>query len=249
MKKKPSRVSARNARDGLLYFDATDVSHGKSTLSIWVDRADAPEDSNVLITVSHAGGEVTTLISRTSITETSAKDFVRTPEERANVITSKWVTRTSLLIKGLGYSLLGILLAFSALSATGVVKARVVLTGSMAPSINPGDIVITANPNRVLPHIGSVVAYQARTFDGRPVGVFSHRIISGNESDGYLMKGDHNPSPDIQRPKKADILGTVVFVIPWIGKFLTKQALFFLLPIIVGIWVAFDALKEAPIEE
>jgi len=108
---------------------------------------------------------------------------------------------------------------------------------------------ITINPKYSSPHLGDVVAYEARTFAGAPVGVFSHRIIAGNLQDGFVVKGDHNPTPDVQHPKLSDILGVGIFVIPFIGKLLTKQALFFMVPIIIGLWIAFDALKDAPIEE
>jgi len=52
-----------------------------------------------------------------------------------------------------------------------------------------------------IPHKGDVVAYQGRRFDGSKVGVFSHRIIGGNQASGFIVKGDANPSPDVQRPK------------------------------------------------
>jgi signal peptidase I len=83
----------------------------------------------------------------------------------------------------------GDLVTFSVMSATGYVKARVVLTGSMQPQLAPGDIVITAPVTRVEPKIGDVAAYQARRFDGAPVGVFTHRIIDGDAQSGWVLKG------------------------------------------------------------
>ena len=58
------------------------------------------------------------------------------------------------------------------------------------------------------------------------------------------MKGDHNPHPDVQRPKGLDVLGTVIFVIPFIGNLLTKKALFIIVPTAVGLWFLFDTLKD-----
>ena len=218
-------------------------------LDIWVDRAGAPSDSNILITVSNERGNHTTLISAAGIAESAPEHFVTTPPERVKSGSDKARERGFAVVRAIGYSLLGVLVLFSVASSTGYLKARVVLTGSMKPTINPGDIVITASPNRIPPHIGSIVAYQAREFNGKAIGVFSHRIIGGNAQMGWIVKGDNNPSPDIQKPMGADILGVKIFVIPFIGKFLTKQALFFLIPIVVGIWIAFDGLREAPSDE
>jgi signal peptidase len=142
-----------------------------------------------------------------------------------------------------GYLFAALMLTFSAASATGYVKARVVLTNSMEPTINPGDIVITANSTRVVPQVGSIIAYQARQFNGTPVGVFTHRIIGGNALDGWLMKGDNNPSPDIQKPKGADVLGTVILTIPKLGLLFNRRLLFTLIPLLVGLWFVIDTLK------
>ena len=59
-----------------------------------------------------------------------------------------------------------------------------------------------------------------------------------------IVKGDNNPDPDIQKPKIPDITGVVIFVIPLIGKFLTPKALIVLIPLIFGLWLIFDALKN-----
>jgi signal peptidase I len=114
----------------------------------------------------------------------------------------------------------------------------------MAPTINPGDIILTVSPEKKTPVVGDVVAYTAKRFNGDPVGVFSHRIIGGDLVSGFIVKGDANPSPDVQRPKVEDIGGVVFFVIPFIGRLLTRQALFILVPCIFGFWLVIDALKN-----
>jgi signal peptidase len=143
-----------------------------------------------------------------------------------------------------GYSIAIVLLLFSGLSFGGVVKARIVLTGSMAPAINAGDIIITTPITRKEPQIGDVVAYQAKRFNGEDVAVFSHRIISGDLQTGFVVKGDANKSPDNQKPVGSDILGVVIFVIPFLGNILTPKALFLLVPCIFGLWLIMDAMKS-----
>jgi signal peptidase I len=219
---------------------------GSSFGDVFLDRGDSDLTSNVLLTISNPAGSKTVLITPDAIVETSPKHFVDTPPER--VITGGQKTMKKLASVGTlaGYALAAIFITFSLLSSTGYVKARVVLTGSMQPAINPGDIVLTAPISRVEPKIDDVAAYQARRFDGAPVGVFTHRIIDGDGENGWVLKGDNNPTPDIQKPKNADILGVVIFVIPWLGNLLSKQVLFTVIPLVAGMWFLLDTLRKVP---
>jgi signal peptidase len=135
-------------------------------------------------------------------------------------------------------------LTFSALSFSGNVKARIVLTGSMEPAISAGDVIITTPIAHKTPKINDVIAYQAKRFNGEKVAVFSHRIIGGDIENGFIMKGDANKSPDPQKPKAEDILGVVFFVIPFIGNLLTPKALLLLIPCLFGLWLIMDAMKN-----
>jgi signal peptidase len=219
---------------------------GSSFGDVYFDRGDNDQSSNVLVTISNPTGSKTVLITPDSIVETSPKHFVETPPER--VVTGGQKLMKKLLSVGTiaGYILAAILVTFSVLSSTGYVKARVVLTGSMQPTISRGDIVITAPVTRIEPKIDDVAAYQARRFDGAPVGVFTHRIIDGDGKTGWILKGDNNPTPDIQQPKNNDILGVVIFVIPWLGNLLSKQVLFTVIPLIAGMWFLLDTLRKVP---
>ena len=233
MKEQPLRGQVIEPLSGSLFGD------------VILDRGVEEIKSNVLITVSSTAGSKTVLVTPDSVIETSPRHFVETPKER---VISGWELRMKQISKYAtiaGYVFAAILLTFSAASMSGYIKARVVLTNSMHPTINPGDIVITANPNRVVPQVGSIIAYQARQFNGTPVGVFTHRIIGGNGIDGWLMKGDNNPSPDIQKPKGADVLGTEIFTIRYLGLLFNRRLLFTLIPLLVGMWFVFDTLKKS----
>ena len=175
-------------------FEAT------STEEMWVEGESQFSDSKVLVTISNALGERTVLITPTDIAPTKSKMFVQAPPERIATPTQQRNTRISNIIKFLGYALSGILISFSVLSASGFVKARIVLTGSMAPVIKPGDIVLLAPTPRTQPHLGDIVSYTARRFSGESVGIFTHRIIGGDPVNGWMVKGDANPSPDVQKP-------------------------------------------------
>jgi signal peptidase I len=201
-------------------------------------------DSNVLVTVSGKKGEKTVLIRRGDLIESKARLFVQTPVERVVTGAQKWLRATLTGLKWSGYVGAIVLMTFSALTFTGVMKARVVLTGSMEPAISAGDIILTTPPTRLAPKQGDVVAYVAKRFDGSPVGVFSHRIIGGDANSGFIVKGDANPSPDVQRPKVPDIEGVVVYVIPFLGLLLSPRTLLVLIPLIIGFWLISDALKN-----
>ena len=211
-----------------------------------LDRGISDSTSNVLLTISNPIGSKTVLITADSIVETSPKHFVETPPERITTGGEKALKKLGTIAIAAGYIFAAVLVTFSVLSSTGYVKARVVLTGSMQPAINPGDIVITAPVSRVKPKINDIAAYQARRFDGATVGVFTHRIIDGDAKNGWTLKGDNNPSPDVQQPKNDDILGVVIFVIPWLGHLLSKQVLFTVIPLIAGIWFLVDTLRKPP---
>jgi signal peptidase len=210
---------------------------------VYLDRGNEEVKHNVLVTVSSPEGAKTVLITPDAIIETSPKHFVETPKERVVSGAERLVKKFSQYSTIATYLFAALLLTFSAASVAGYVQARVVLTNSMQPTINPGDVVITANSTRVVPQVGSIIAYQARQFNGTPVGVFTHRIVGGNALDGWLMKGDNNPSPDIQKPKGADVLGTVILTVPKIGLLFNRRLLFTLIPLLVGLWFVIDTLK------
>ncbi len=201
------------------------------------------KDSNVLVTISNEEVTETYLITPTQFVKSDAKYFIDAPPERAAPPNLQRKRRIGKSITVLGYAATVLMLTFAGLSATGYVKARIVLTGSMLPDIAPGDIIVTGSPDRVAPEVGKVITYQARRFDGSPVGIFSHRIIGSNAQDGWLVKGDNNPSPDVQQPKGADVLGVLIFTVPFLGRILSKQFLFTAIPIIIGIWFLIDVLK------
>ena len=214
-------------------------------LEVWIEGSADSADSKVLLTISNTSGTKTVLVTPSTVAASEAKYFVETPPERVVTASQLRIKKAKAGLRFLGYLFSAIVLTFAALSTTGVVKARVVLTGSMSPTINPGDVVLLAQPSRMVPKVGDVAAYTGRRFSGEAVGLFTHRIIGGNAEEGFIFKGDGNPTPDTQRPKLNDISGVVFFVIPFIGKFLSVKVLTMLIPLIIGLWFIADALRES----
>jgi signal peptidase I len=217
---------------------------GSRTEEMWVEGQSQFADSKILLTVSNHTGDRTVLITPQEIVTSNPKMFVQAPPERIVTPAQLRQQKINNAVKYIGYMLSAVLITFSVLSAAGFVKARIVLTGSMEPAIKPGDIVVLAPTPRTQPKIGDVVAYTGRRFSGESVGTFTHRIIGGNPEEGFLVKGDANPSPDVQRPTPADISGVVFFVIPFIGKLLTPKMLMILVPIGIGLWLVIDTLRS-----
>jgi signal peptidase I len=212
--------------------------------NIWFESGGLKSDLNILLTITSTNGENSALLSSGKVTALSQSALVAatvSPVNRAKVRRFH-VLGTVLSLSG--YTLAIVLLIFSALSFSGAVKARIVLTGSMAPAINTGDVILTTPVNRREPKLGDVIAYQAKRFNGQSIAVFSHRIVGGDINSGFIVKGDSNKSPDTQRPKRGEILGVVIFVIPFIGNLLTPKALFLLVPSLFGFWLILDAMKN-----
>ena len=211
---------------------------------IWIRGSSSHADSNILVTVTSPKGERSAYISGNSVTQLQAGQLVDPAPEVQSESTARNYSGIKKVMTITGYALAILLLSFSALSFSGVAKARIVLTGSMKPAINPGDIIITTPITHKVPKIGDVIAYQARRFNGQAVAVFSHRIISGDLKSGFVVKGDANKTPDNQKPVAKDILGVVLFTIPFLGNILTPKALFLLVPCIFGLWLILDAMKN-----
>jgi signal peptidase len=211
---------------------------------IWLEGKPSNADTNILVTLTSAAGERSVHISGDRLTSLSASQLVDPAPEVTSEGTTRNYSGISKMVTISGYLLAIFLLAFSLLSFTGVTKARIVLTGSMEPAISAGDVIITTPISRKTPKINDVIAYQAKRFNGENVAVFSHRIIGGDIENGFIVKGDANKSPDSQKPKAADILGVVLFTIPFVGNLLTPKALFLLIPCFFGLWLIMDAMKN-----
>lgn len=87
-----------------------------------------------------------------------------------------------------------------------------VLTGSMAPAINAGDMVIVTRYSNEVPQVGDMVTYWK---DDQSRSLITHRVIQRLEN-GYLQtKGDANQEADGGWTDPNHLVGKVVFTIPF----------------------------------
>jgi len=118
-----------------------------------------------------------------------------------------------------GLLLIAIVVPFVIYSVPAVVGADysfVVLTASMTPAIAPGDVVIVDDRDTATIAEGDVITFTRGTNEV-PV---THRVTAVTTSGGELAfetKGDANSDPDASVVVASNVLGTVIFSIPFIG--------------------------------
>ncbi|MCB1002831.1 MAG: signal peptidase I [Acidimicrobiales bacterium] len=92
----------------------------------------------------------------------------------------------------------------------------VIATGSMQPSINPGDIIMSGEPEdggRGL-EVGTVITFPDPV---RPGGLLTHRITGVNEDGTYETRGDANAVADSYEVEPAEIRGVGRLLVPAVG--------------------------------
>ncbi len=140
--------------------------------------------------------------------------------------------------------LAALLLVFSTLPVTGNYKVMIVSSGSMRPDITMGSIVIVKPADNY--KIGEVVTFQT----GEDRDPITHRIneirVVGGEPQ-YITKGDANNAPDLGEISEEDIVGKVVFDIPFLGyivNFIQKPIGFSLVVLVPAFVIIGDEIKK-----
>ena len=100
------------------------------------------------------------------------------------------------------------------------IKPFIIMTGSMEPSLNIGDMIISKHISQNEIQIGDIITFCLE--DGKET--VTHRIIDITEQDGitfYQTKGDNNNSPDPELVKFENIVGKYDFKIKGVGNILS----------------------------
>jgi len=93
----------------------------------------------------------------------------------------------------------------------GAGSSYTVMSGSMSPTLKPGDLVLVKQTSPATVEVDDIVTVKYET------EVFTHRIFEKKFEDGvYLFKtkGDANEDPDPSWWNSSQIMGKTVFVIP-----------------------------------
>ena len=109
--------------------------------------------------------------------------------------------------------LVGLLGLWVALVSTATGWHPVVITsGSMAPVLRIGDVILIEDPPEDLLGQRSVITFE------RDDEVITHRIFEVEaKQEIYITKGDANPSPDTDAVPAASVIGVARLVVPLIG--------------------------------
>lgn len=113
----------------------------------------------------------------------------------------------------------------------GVDNAYIVLSGSMKPTIYPGDMVFAraVNPQDIIE--GDIVVANMGS------RLYTHRVIEKIDSNGnilFRLKGDANEDPDPSYIEESQIIGKVALILPT-RYFYTKSSylIFVLIPLVL----------------
>lgn len=93
-------------------------------------------------------------------------------------------------------------------------SAHVVTSGSMAPRIDPGDVVVTHPVTAAELRTGQVVLVRDPEV---PSGLLLHRLVSFDEEGRLVTRGDANQSNDSVHADPAAVRGVAVLRVPWVG--------------------------------
>jgi len=88
----------------------------------------------------------------------------------------------------------------------------VVVSGSMRPAIEVGDVVLLRPVADGDVGVDTVVLY-----DSADRGRVLHRIVQVQPEGAYVTMGDANPTPDSDPVQTEQLRGAAVLLIPWIG--------------------------------
>jgi len=121
------------------------------------------------------------------------------------------------------------LLFYRPVSLGGDTLYEPVFTGSMEPAVPVGSVAVIkpVDPNTL--QKGDIICFKL----SGPTSI-THRIINIT-NEGFITKGDANEDPDTWIVKKENIIGKLIFTIPYVGYlgYFVKTPLGFLILIII----------------
>lgn len=127
----------------------------------------------------------------------------------------------------------------------GNIEVKIVQSGSMEPAIKTGALSVIKPSSRY--SVGDVIMFGPDTKTQVPT---THRIVADEVRSGvfyYTTKGDANEDPDPQAVAQSEVIGKVLFSIPYLGyllDFAKKPVGFALLVGVPAVLVIFGELEK-----
>jgi signal peptidase I len=123
------------------------------------------------------------------------------------------------------------------------IRPYIVLSGSMAPAISTGSVVVVVPKSTYT--FGDIITFSS----GGGSDTTTHRLIDIQNVNGqitYITKGDANNSSDPVKIEKKTIIGSVMVIMPYLGYLVDwakKPQGFILLVIIPATIIVYEELK------
>lgn len=103
------------------------------------------------------------------------------------------------------------------LTIGGSIPYHVVVSGSMVPTLNVGDLLIVSYGGFESLKEGDIILFRSPYQPSKIIVHRIHSIIVDAQGIGLITKGDHNPAPDGWVVRKGHYMAKVVFSIPYVG--------------------------------
>jgi signal peptidase len=142
-------------------------------------------------------------------------------------------------------AVVALFLIFSAVPIKGGYKTFVVLSGSMEPKIHTGSVVAIKPAKSYA--VGDVITFGENTKTKSPT---THRIAEIKNENGvkiFVTKGDANNAPDLKTVTEKEILGKVLFSVPYVGYAVNtaqKPVGFLLIVIIPAVIIIYEEIQN-----
>ena len=123
----------------------------------------------------------------------------------------------------------------------GGLRMLTVLSGSMRPALEPGDIIIIKDNTNIVE--GDIITFKSNNL------IITHRVVNVKSEEGgylYQTKGDNNNVEDKTLIKQENILGEYLFRIPYLGyimEFFRSKLGILIIVTIIGLLVIFEVIK------
>ena len=140
---------------------------------------------------------------------------------------------------------IALLLIVSTFPITGNIKTLSVLSGSMEPAIHTGSVIIIKPESTY--KVGDVITFGKNTKTDVPT---THRIAEMKIVSGevvYKTKGDANNAEDSTEITQKEVIGKVLFSIPYLGyivDFVKKPIGLMLVIVVPAVIVIYDELRK-----
>lgn len=111
-------------------------------------------------------------------------------------------------------------IVFAAPQAVGAEHSYVVLSSSMSPTIHAGDVVIVNSVDASQVEEGDVITFEPPSGGFQGAEYVTHRVVDVVEKNGeshFKTKGDANEEADSALVPPENVVGEVMFHIPYIG--------------------------------